>query len=128
MEENKNRLIPEDWKKYLTFHSQMPALIHSLLTSGRFKTKEECLKSYTYAVIATKKENPCEYLKNLARCKRKSYELILGITLDCFLDYMKSSDFQVKMWDVRLIDTNNYKKGFKYCIEGYHLIYKKYAN
>jgi hypothetical protein len=128
MEKDKNRLIPEDWKKYMEFHSQMPALIHSLLISGRFKTKEECLKPFTYAIIATKKENTCEYMRNVARCKRKYYEINLGITLDCFLDYMRSSDFQVKSWDIRLIDTNNYEKGFKYCIEGYHLIYKKNAN
>jgi len=81
--------------------------------------------SYNSYIKAIAKIEPCKYMENRARCIDKQYYISSNLSKDYFIHLMTDCDFEVLNWNVTLLDTNNYKKGFNYKIKGYNLIYKK---
>jgi hypothetical protein len=78
--------------------------------------------TYTQYVMATTKRNPCEYMRNLARCKRKRLGISYGLTRDSFLELMRSSYFQVDTYQMELNKAGDTNSGWCFMIRGYHLI------
>lgn len=78
--------------------------------------------TYTQMVLATTKLNPCEYLVNLAKCKRKRFDIAYGLTKDSFLHLMKCSYFQVEDWQIELNKPGEVAFGWCFMIKGYYLI------
>lgn len=77
--------------------------------------------SYNTFIKTLNKLNPCEYLLNLAKSKRKLYAISGNLSKDCFIDLMQSSEFQVVDWNV--ICRDDYERGFNLMIKGYYLYY-----
>ena len=114
---NKDVLFIE--KTLLENGSQNINKIHRLMMAMepgvRNMDPEEAIKyCYLNYVNYIKKDNPEEYLLNLAKSKNKKYEISVDLKKESWLNIIQNNKFMLENWDIILT-----KRGFITFVDGY---------